>query len=198
MDHRARLRAERQAKSAARFHFSSVDLVLRGAHSSHFGRPASPRILQGDHPPSAVCRPTGGGARPALQHLSGPTLCSRGLRGPRATQPGRPDTVPEVDSERGRARTARAEVAPLALQGPCRAAAALPPGPRPRVFAWPAAGPQAFPRGPLPPSRQRRRARHGRPFPCSLSALRDPLTGLGQSAVGSTSPEDGDSEEIVM
>lgn len=99
MDHRARLRAERQAKSAARFHFSSVDLALRGAHSSHFGRPASPltptlRILQGDHPPSVVCRPTGGGARPALQHLSGPTLCSRGLRGPHATQPGRPDTRP--------------------------------------------------------------------------------------------------------
>lgn len=132
MDHRARLRAERQAKSAARFHFSSVDLALRGAHSSHFGRPAG-------LPPN----PSGGS----------PSLCRVSSEGrgcpPRSLEPKRADSVPgvsggharpspagqtpvpEVDSERGRARTAWAEVAPLALQGPCRAAAALPPGPRP-------------------------------------------------------------------
>lgn len=198
MDHRARLRGERQAKSAARFHFSSVDLALRGAHSSHFGRPASPRILQGDHPPSAVCRPRGGGARPALQNLSGPTLFPGS---PGATRdPARPARHPSrrwTPSEDVRGRRGQ-KWRPWRCRGLAEPLPLYLPAPGPRVFAWPAAGPQAFPRGPLPPSRQRRRARHGRPFPCSLSALRGPLTGLGQSAVRSTSPEDGDSEEIVM
>lgn len=89
--------------------------------------------------------------------------------------------------------SSRAEVVPFALQGPCQDAAALSLGPLgPRVSQVP----RLFSAGPgHPPSGGGGLATDGT-FPCPLPALRDPVTGLGQSAVGSTSPEECDCEEI--